>query len=576
MNATAPQLAVDAGYCSVTGARADNEDFGGFVLPLPRDLEVKGWIGAVADGVSGSGGEGRGREAAERCVRGLFNDYYATPETWDVHASLERVIAALNRWLHDDARRVGSAGSTTLTVLVLRGSYYYFAHIGDSRLYRCRDGALEQLTTDHVWDRPEMTHVLTRAVGLDRGVIVDQGSGLLAAGDRFLLATDGLHRALKRYDIEFEFKRLAEGTSAEQVAQALCEQAIANGADDNATAVAAAVRALPAVALADTLRLSQELPPPRRLAPGQTLDGLVVEAVLAESRHSRVYRVRDAATGAQRVLKTLPADADDDPLARTALAHEEWLARRVAARFFAQVVEAPQPPSRLYFLLEWHDGTTLAEQLAAGWRFSVPQLIRVGRELLRAVGALHRRGIVHRDIKPENLHEGRDGALRLLDLGVAQSGLDVAVLRAAERAGTPSFLAPELFEGEAAVSPATDLFAVGVTLYYLLARRYPYGEVEPFQRPVFGAPTPITRFRPDVPRWLEVWLARAVAADPRRRFETAEEMLLALEHGPLAASNAAEPPRQTLVQRYPRGVLVVLLLASLAANLALLWRLSSR
>ncbi|HEU0199542.1 MAG TPA: protein phosphatase 2C domain-containing protein [Burkholderiaceae bacterium] len=572
---TPPTLALDAGFFSSIGSREENEDFGGFVQPPPRDLEVKGWIGAIADGVTGSG-ERRGREAAERTVRGLFNDYYATPDTWDVHASLDKVISALNRWLHDESRRAGAAGSTTLTTLVLRGAYYYFAHVGDSRLYRLRDGRLEQLTTDHVWDRPEMSHVLTRAVGLDTRVIVDQGSGALQAHDVFLLASDGVHRGLKRYDIEYELKRLlAEGPdrpTAEVIATTLCEQAV-RSADDNASAVVVHVRALAALAVSDALRLHRDLRVPRPLVVGQSIDGLVVDAVLTNSRQSVVYRVHEAVTGAARVMKTLHFDADDDVLARTALAHEEWLARRVTAKFFAQVVEPPQPASALYFLLEWHDGKTLAQRLAGGERVTVPEVIRIGQQVLRAAGALHRRGIVHRDIKPENLHEGQDGVLRLLDLGVALSGLDLPLLRDAVRAGTPSYLAPELFGDDAAASPQTDLYAVGVTLYYLLARHYPYGEIEPFQRPSFGTAAPVTRWRPDVPRWLEVWLAKGVAVDPKQRFETAEEMLLALEQGPLAASNIAPPARQPLAQRYPRGLLVVLLLASLALNVALLWRL---
>ena len=94
------------------------------------------------------------------------------------------------------------------------------------------------------------------------------------------------------------------------------------------------------------------------------------------------------------------------------------------------------------------------------------------------------------------------------------------------------------------------LFATGVTLYHLLTRKYPYGEIEPFQHPRFGDPLPPTRYRPDIPGWLESILLKAVARDPKLRFETSEEFLLALERGerrplvmplrtPLAARDAA-------------------------------------
>jgi serine/threonine protein kinase len=77
----------------------------------------------------------------------------------------------------------------------------------------------------------------------------------------------------------------------------------------------------------------------------------------------------------------------------------------------------------------------------------------------------------------------------------------------------------------------TDLYAVGATLYHLLTRKYPYGEIEPFQRPKFGEPVPPARTRPDLSPWLENVILKAVARVPAQRFETAEEMLLALERG---------------------------------------------
>ncbi|MDT9105931.1 hypothetical protein RSW49_23650, partial [Escherichia coli] len=80
-------------------------------------------------------------------------------------------------------------------------------------------------------------------------------------------------------------------------------------------------------------------------------------------------------------------------------------------------------------------------------------------------------------------------------------------------------------------SVAQDLYAVGVTLYRLLTGHYPHGEGEAFQRPRFGTPVAASRYRPDLPIWLDELLGRSLANDPGRRFETAEEWLLALEQG---------------------------------------------
>src|SRR5690606_23970 len=188
-------------------------------------------------------------------------------------------------------------------------------------------------------------------------------------------------------------------------------------------------------------------------------------------------------------------------------------------------------------------------------------------ELLRALGALHRLNIMHRDIKPANIHLGQDEHLRILDLGVALSAQSDGA-GDARNPGTPSYMAPELFEG-ASAGVGSDIYAAGVVLYHLLTRRYPYGEIEPFQRPRFGDPLVPTRYRPDIPRWLENIVLKAVARDPRQRFETAEEMLLGLEHGELKP--ILPPPRTPLIGRARLAKWQWIALISLTANFWLLY-----
>jgi protein phosphatase len=205
--------------------------------------------------------------------------------------------------------------------------------------------------------------------------------------------------------------------------------------------------------------------------------------------------------------------------------------------------------SKLYYIMSWHEGATLQQRLDSGHHFTVAGTAKIGLDMLRGIGALHRLNIVHRDIKPANVHQASDQRLRILDLGVALSSGVSAIIDASESVqnpGTPSFMAPELFDGKLA-SPQSDIYAAGVTLYHLLTRKYPYGEIEPFQRPKFGQPVPPTRYRPDIPYWLENIILKAVAHDATLRFETAEEMLLALEHGELKPILA--PARTPLIAR---------------------------
>jgi serine/threonine protein kinase len=174
--------------------------------------------------------------------------------------------------------------------------------------------------------------------------------------------------------------------------------------------------------------------------------------------------------------------------------------------------------------------------------------------------------------EPRAAYLGSDEKLRILDLGVA---LNRGAMHPGSGGapGTPSFMAPEVLAGGPA-GARSDLYAAGVTLYHLLTRKYPYGEIEPFQHPRFGDPVPPTRYRPDIPKWLENLLLKAVAADPVLRFETAEEFLLALERGERSA--IPPPPRTPLIAYVQRAPWRSIAAVSIVLNLLLLYLLLVR
>lgn len=562
------QLSVDLGHASLPGPRPRNEDYCAAVTPEGAELDNKGLIAAVADGV---GGHANGREAAEYCVRSLLADYYATPDTWGVPQSLDKIVAALNRWLYAHSRRAREAAgmATTLSAIVLRGRRYVIAHVGDTRIYRLRGGELSLLTSDHVWEHPELQNVLSRAVGLDDKLCVDYADGDLVENDVFLIVSDGVWGTLGDAQLA---GLLGAEEAAEEIAARIALAATESGAQDNCTALVLRVTDLPRNTLRDSVARVGALPLPPRLKPGQMLDGLEVVESLHESRVTLLYRVRAGDSGQPYVLKTLRPETD--PADAAALAHEEWLAGRIASADFPQVVGWPRR-NHLYYLMSWHEGATLAGHLAQGRRFTPPEAADLTVRTLKGLASLHRLAIVHRDIKPDNLHLGADGRLRLLDLGVAAAdGQDAAeTFNEINNPGTPSYMAPELFSGQAA-NESSDLYAVGVTLYQILTRKYPYGEVEPFQHPRFGDPVPPTRYRPDIPEWLESVLLKAVAREPGARFETAEEFILALERG---AQNPLRVARRTpLIQRDPYLALKLLAAISLALNFLLTFLLLAR
>lgn len=567
---------VDIGFTSERGPRTGNEDF---ALARQPDASEAAWgvVAALADGVSNGG---LGLEAAQTTVMTLVRDWYATPATWDPTVALERVIAAHNAWLVDHNRRrlnaegrAAQSGTCTLTALVLRAHGFTLAHVGDSRAWLIRAGECTQLTQDHVMGRTEFQNGLTRAIGLDDALRVDYLEGDLQIGDTLVLTSDGVHGHLKPAVLH----ELATTGSAQEASAALVARALAAGGRDNATAVVLRVQGLDLVSLADMSRRGRQLPVPPRLKAGDVLDQFTVEEAVFNNGVHRVYRVRDGETGRLHALKTLHESRASDAQEREMLAHEAWLAARVSERQAEGLLHVTEPvnPTAFYTLSDWLEGESLAHMLDRQQPFSVAEVVSAGSSLAHTLGRLHQHGVVHRDIKPDNVHRGRDGQWRILDLGVALSGKEPESLRVLH-AGTPSYMNPEQWSDDASqnrATPQSDLYALGVTLYVWLTGRLPYGEIEPYQLSRFRRdPVAPSRLRPDVPIWLDHIVLKAVAREPKARFETAEELQLALERG---ASRPLTPARaSSLLERNPAAIWQIALGVSLLFNALLVYWLA--
>ncbi|WP_460116960.1 protein kinase domain-containing protein [Pseudomonas sp. S2_C03] len=540
---------------SATGPREENQDALRLVTPAPALAASKGYLFAIADGVSQCADGGL---AARSTLQALALDYYATPETWGVAQALDRLLLAQNRWLQ--ANGGGQPLLTTVSALVMRGRRFTLAHVGDCRVYRWHADQLQRISEDHVWDQPGMQHVLKRALGLDQHLVLDFLDGELRVDESFVLLSDGIWAVLGDTAIAAILRDQPDLHSA---AQTLVNAAHLAGSQDNASALLVRVDALGETSIGDALIHLQQWPLPPALKPGQSFEGWQVQGIVGHSQQSLLYRVHDAQQQPW-LLKTLPGALRDDHLAGQALLSEEWFLKRVAGRHFPEVHAGGQR-QHLYYAMREYAGSTLAQLAQHNITMALGQWLDLAERLLRAVGMLHRRQILHRDIKPENLLLGDDGELRLLDFGLAYCpGLSED--QPSTLPGTPSYIAPEAFRGDPPTAQQ-DLYAVGVTLYFLLTGHFPYGEIEAFQRPRFGAPVSASRYRPDLPEWIAQSLERAVAADPGQRFETAEEWLLVLEQGERRSLSVRPRP---LLEREPLKVWRTLGLVSLLGNLVLL------
>ena len=557
-------LKLGIGVVSETGMRKRNEDFAAAARPDHSDARRFGHALALADGIGGNPG---GREAAEIAVRGFLDGYYERPESWGVRRAAASVLDSLNGWIHTIGQTDANLASMgcTFTGLILRGRTAHLMHVGDSRLYRFSAGRLAQLTEDHALRQPGLTNVLYRALGLEPGLRLDYAAHPLSLHDRFLLCSDGVHGALSDREIAAV---LANAHGPQETAEELVQQALTKGSQDNATAMVADVLALPPADQAGLSLALEGLPILPLPKIGDVVDGFQLIKLISAGRHASLFLADDQHEGGRVVLKFPRPRAAADDVFRSTFLREIWVSAQVRSPLIGQTIElAPGRQSRLYGVMPFYEGETLEQRLNREPPVSLEEGRLVGMRLCRALTTLHRAGIIHRDIKPENVIIGTDGAFHLIDLGVVLvPGLDD--IAGPDIPGTPSFMAPELFDGQKG-DEQSDLYAVGATLFRVFTRHYPHGEIEPFTRPRFDKPRSLSRERPDLPAWLEHVLGQALAVKPEERFGDATEMMIALEGVPIGTS-ADFQRRRPFYQRNPVGFWQIVS-AVLAFGLLMSW-----
>jgi serine/threonine protein phosphatase PrpC len=560
------QLQVHVGCASDKGRRDSNEDFCG-AQQSETSRATQELVATIADGM---GGGPAGRLAAETTVRGFLDGYFGLPETLGADRAASRSIEAMNRWVYSqgnhDQRLRGMA--TTFSALILRGRSAHVVHVGDSRIYRLREGRLQCLTQDHVHTHPDMRHVLYRAIGLEAAVRVDYARHDLRAHDRFLLCSDGVHGVLRDAELT---ALLATRAAPQEGARRVIERAIEAGSADNVTAVVVDAIGVPAVEHADLELASAALPVLELPKIGDIVDGFRLIEIMADGRYSRLFRAEDTGVGREVIVKFPNLRVQAEAAVRAAFVREAWIAQQVRSPYVAEVFDvAPGRQSRLYTVMPYYRGGSLEERVRRTARMPLAEGVDIGVKIGRALYALHRMRIIHRDVKPENILLGDDG-LRLIDLGAARlPGIEEAP--GEDIPGTPSYMAPELFAGERG-DERSDVYAFGVTLYRLLSGgHYPFGEIEPFSTPRFTKRVPLGKYRPDLPAWLETCLARATAVDPQQRHGDAMELALELEH------NVAHGPTMSLRRAtfYERNPLRFWKIVSFLLAVALVIALASR
>ncbi len=286
----------------------------------------------------------------------------------------------------------------------------------------------------------------------------------------------------------------------------------------------------------------------RQLRQGSTgfhVDKYIVVDYIGRGGHSVVYKARHSLLPNRYVaLKTLTTNdlhADGDVLER--FRREVEIVSGLDHPNVVRAYDVIQRRAELFLVLEFVDGCDLARLVSQFGPLPIPDAANYGLQAARALAYAHRCGIVHRDVKPANLLLGRDGVVKLADLGLAQflaheSSTDPG--RAINCLGTPEFMAPEQAEKAEQVDARSDLYSLGATLFHLLTGQLPVSGgsyLHRLQKLLTSRPRPLAEARTDVPTEIAVLVDRLRARDPHDRPASADEVIALLQ--PYAASTTA-------------------------------------
>jgi beta-lactam-binding protein with PASTA domain/tRNA A-37 threonylcarbamoyl transferase component Bud32 len=292
---------------------------------------------------------------------------------------------------------------------------------------------------------------------------------------------------------------------------------------------------------------------PRLLGGRYELGGVAGRGGMAE-----VYRARDIRLGRVVAVKTLRDDLAGDEAFQERFRREAQSAASLNYPSIVAVYDTGEdlagPAPVPYIVMEYVEGRTLRDLLRDGRRLLPERALEIAGGVLGALDYSHRHGIVHRDIKPANVMVTRAGEVKVMDFGIARSltGSQVTITQTAQVIGTAQYLSPEQARGER-VDARSDLYSAGCLLYELLTGRPPFTGDSPvaiIYQHVRENPVPPSQADPEIPRWVDAVVLKAMAKSPADRYQNAADMRADIERA--ISGTPASPPPPGMLQHTAR------------------------
>jgi serine/threonine protein phosphatase PrpC len=531
-----------SGFTLAKGNCLTGDDY--FAIEMVDNLS----IAIVCDGV---GSAQEGAEAASRVCSYLLNSFQNYPKSWTMEKSMKTFVTSINTILYEESMLNYERPElvTTLAMVIIEGERLYGINVGDSRIYISRDEVLTQLSHDHLMEEQGYEGVLTQAIGIEESISPYYFENIIHPKDKILLCSDGLYTVLDS---------MALAQNIKYGAYALVNKASKihdNDLPDDTTALCIDILDIdPRVKMkAEKLKIIEYL------KEGMDIDGYVLEQSLIQNDRTWLCRKK----GMRYVLKFASFEALENPFIFDLFVKEAWNAKRLDADFLPKA-HIPLYRSQRYYVMEYIEGIELKAYLE-NQKLSVEESIALAITLLDMGQYLLKYDLVHGDIKPENIIvESKEAkkSFKMIDFGSMTELYSID-----SNAGTPSYLAPERFVG-GSINEATEIFAIGVTLYESLCQSFPYGEIEPFQHPHFGQVVPLDKQNETVPKWFSSIILHATAKESTRRYKNYTELKFDLKHPHKVKAYFAK--ESNVIERDPLFMYRVLFTVSFVLNLFLL------